>query len=227
MTPHHHWAQSAAWSLDAALLALDARAVIEARAIRAQQEAAAEPLRSPSWGSRRALGGHGDPTGDALLTIGTARPNRYADLAADVQEQLHGVSHHLPGDSFNPLYRIREALPAFSPGTAHATWRLLDRLDGRVRRTRGLDIPSGRRHLVDVACPVCAGRALYVQTAGPESDWTVVCAGSWRDGRDNPCLCVGEGCPCGMDGAVEGVVHIWLRHVVLGAVAGAAPAGTK
>ncbi|MCM0673181.1 hypothetical protein NCC78_00315 [Micromonospora phytophila] len=50
--------------------------------------------------------------------------------------------------------------------------------------------------------------------------WTVVCA------TNRLCagvgLVEGEGCPCGMPGAVEGVAHIWPHPLVLGAVAGAA-----
>lgn len=221
MTPHHLHATAAAWSLQAALDRLARRADTERRAIIAELMEPPPLLRSPVWGRRQALGGHGDPTTGAV--IDTERPprrNRYAELAADITARLTLPAGHLPGDG-NPLDRILTAIPGMLPGTASATTKLLVRCDERVRQE--LRIGSDRRHLVDIACPACGERALYVQTAGPEHAWTVVCTGSRRDGRHNPCLCVGQGCPCRMEGAVEGVAHIWPRAAVLGAVAGAAP----
>lgn len=208
-SPHHLHATAAAWSLNTALTHLDATAVTEAHAIAAEQAAAAEPLRSPLWGRRHALGGHGDPTGDAVLTVGiTQRRNRYAELQADVIAQLDGVARHLPGlGAIDPLYRIRQHIPAMQPGTAAATTILLAKLDGRVRRQ--LRIGPDRRLLPGVACPACGRRPMYVQTSGPEPAWTVVCAAD--------CRCTGQGCPCEVPGAVEGVAHIWPRSVVLGA----------
>ncbi|MFI6228897.1 hypothetical protein ACIBCR_16460 [Micromonospora echinospora] len=206
-SPHHLHATAAAHSLDAALHQLDHQADLEARAIRAEQAAAREPLRSASWGRRTALGGHGDPTGDAALTARTGgRPNRYAELASSTLDRLNAVAQHLPPvDGGEALYRIQTAIPGMSPGTAAGTTTLLLRLDERVRRE--LRIGPDRQPLTGVACPACRHRLVYVQTAGPEHAWTVVCA--------KPCHCVGQGCRCGQKDAVEGPVHIWPRDQVL------------
>ncbi|MEU7590695.1 hypothetical protein AB0A95_30940 [Micromonospora sp. NPDC049230] len=224
-SPHHLHATAATWSLGAALTTLHATAAIEARAIRAQVATAAEPLRSPSWGRRYALGGHGDPTGDAINATRSARarPNRYELLHADVQEQLLTVAHHLPHpEHINPLGRIRASIPGMQPGTAAGTTRLLDRLDERVRRI--LRLRPALERLPDVTCPACRRRLVYVQTAAPLDEQTVIC------GRGCRCTGVGldgQGCACGTAYRVEGVAHIWLRSDVLGAVAGAAPTTTR
>ncbi|XTZ18174.1 hypothetical protein ACQSSU_12770 [Micromonospora echinospora] len=216
--PHRLHATAAAHSLDVALRQLDHQADLEDRAIREEQAAAREPLRSAAWGRRTALGGHGDPTGDAVLTARSGgRPNRYADLARDVDKRLTNVAQHLPPiTGFNPLYRLQQAIPGMSPGTAAITTTLLVRLDERVRRE--LRIGPDRQPLTGVECPACRHRLVYVQTAGPQDAWTVVCG--------KPCHCVGVGCRCEQSGAIEGPVHIWPRAAVLGAVAGAAPTQT-
>ncbi|MFU8850651.1 hypothetical protein ACNAW0_06665 [Micromonospora sp. SL1-18] len=118
-------------------------------------------------------------------------------------------------DHPQPLGRIIEMIPGTLPGTAAVLARHLADEDALLRRPDWLNLPPGRQPLVGMPCPACAERGLYVQTAGPESVWTaVVC--------DCPCKGVsdtgGNGCPCGMPGAVEGVTPIWPRHVVLGAV---------
>ncbi|GLY21679.1 hypothetical protein [Micromonospora sp. NBRC 101691] len=216
--PHRLHATAAAHSLDAALRQLHHQADAEARAIREEQAAAREPLRSASWGRRTALGGHGDPTGDAVLTARTGgRPNRYANLVHDVDERLTAVARHLPATVIGrPLTRLLSAIPGMSPGTAAITTTLLVKLDERVRRE--LRIGPDRKPLTGVECPACRHRLVYVQTAGPEDVWTVVCA--------KPCHCTGVGCRCGQKDAVEGPVHIWPRDQVLtGSAISASSAG--
>ncbi|WKU03735.1 hypothetical protein [Micromonospora sp. HUAS LYJ1] len=207
MTPHYLHARAATLSLEFALDQLGAQAELEARAIRAEQAAVREPLRSASWGRRTALGGHGDPTGDAVLTARAgARPNRYANLHHDVLERLAAVAHHLPPTGgINPLHRVQVAIPGMQPGTAATLTTLLSKLDERVRRE--LRIGPDREPLPGVECPACRHRLVYVQIAGPEHAWTVVCG--------KPCRCVGQGCRCEQPGAVEGPVHIWPRSEVL------------
>jgi hypothetical protein len=197
---HHHHATATAATLEAALQQLDAQTVAEARAIAALADAAADPIRSPSWGRRHALGGHGDPVGDAILTIGTAtRRNRYADLSHDVNDQLRQVARHLPADGWlRPLDRIQAAIPAMSTRAAAHTTQLLDRLNDRVRRQ--LRLGGGLDHLRGVECPACQGRLVYAYTASPD---TVIC-------RDD-CRCAGPGCRCRLDGAVAGALHVWIR----------------
>ncbi|WP_025620787.1 hypothetical protein [Salinispora cortesiana] len=208
MTPHHLHATAAAWSLNAALAQLEARATAEARAIAAEQAAAVEPISSPTWGRRHALGGHGDPTSDAILTAtaGPLRRNRYAETQTGIISQLDAVARHLPGHGVaDPLQRIRQHIPAMQPGTAAALTALLRKLDGRARRV--LRVGPDRDPLRGVACPACHCRHMHVQTSGPQYAWTVVCSAG--------CRCVGQGCGCGMPGAVEGVAHIWPRVAVL------------
>ena len=174
MTSHHLRARAALHSLHIALDQLADRATAEARAIDAQRTAAAEPLKSPSWGRRYALGGHGDPTGDAVLTIGEARPNQYAEQHTEAWEQLHEVAQHLPVQGFNPLDRIETALPAMSQKAAEATRTLLDRIDQRVRRL--LKISDDRQLLPGVACPVCdTAGVLALRTSAPETECVVEC----------------------------------------------------
>lgn len=172
---HRLDATAAAWSLHAALHALTARATAEDKA--AQIAAAAledhDGLRSPTWGGRRALGGHSDPTATAYLVGGLAvRANRYADLADDVTGQLHSIAQHL-GSCGDPLDRIRLAVPLMSDRAAEATTTALTHLDGIVRRLLRI---GPDREPVPGPCPVCDVRErLYVQTPGPVEAWTVVC----------------------------------------------------
>lgn len=169
----HLHAQAAAWSLRAALSTLADRAAAEDRVIAIQQAAAADPLKSPLWGRRHALGGHGDPTGNAILTVDLSRANRYADLLGEVQGQLDGVAKHLPAAGHDPLGRIEAAIPAMSRPAAAATRRLLDRIDGRIRRL--LHEPDDRQLLPRVRCPACDATALTLRTSAPPADRVIGC----------------------------------------------------
>lgn len=216
MTPHHLHALAAAWSLQAARRTLTDLAREEAARNTNTLLDAAPILRAPVYGTRLSGGSHGDPVGD-LLTA-ERRPVRvttWADLRATADKRLGGIAAMLRIDGPN-LARIIELTPRVLPGTAAVLARHLADEDRWVRDAIG--VGCERRHLVDIECPACAERALYVQTAGPQDAWTIVCDGSRRDGRHNPCLCTGQGCRCGMDGAVEGVAHIWPRNVVLAGV---------
>ncbi|MFF0721325.1 hypothetical protein [Micromonospora sp. NPDC003816] len=211
---HHQHADAVAATLDAALWQLDAHAVMEARAIADLADAAADPIRSPTWGRRHALGGHGDPVGDAILGLGgRIRRNRYADLSREVTEQLDGVARHLPAPLgwTAPLTRIRDAIPAMTTHAAGRTTLLLDRLNGRIRRQ--LRIGTGLDHLAGLECPACRDRLVSAYTAAPA---TVIC-------RCDHCRCTGPGCHCRLPGAVVGAPHVWVRAR---AVAGAIPTNT-
>lgn len=175
-------ATAALWSLRAALAALDNRTADEARAIIGEQAAAADPLKSPLWGRRHALGGHGDPTGDAVLTLGPARSNRWAVLADEVQDQLAGVARELPPASTTDLDRFAAAIPAMSPTAATATRKLLDRIDSRIRRL--LHEPSDRQLVPRIRCPACDAVGLAIRTSAPLAQQVVECitcdAAWWR-----------------------------------------------
>ncbi|WP_433793954.1 hypothetical protein [Actinoplanes sp. CA-252034] len=165
-------ASAALHTLEAALDALADRVVDEDRAIRAEQAARAEPLKSPTFGRRHALGGHGDPTGDAVGTLGTPRPNRYEKLEREVHRQLRDVAEYLPGlDS--PFVRIQNAVPHMSDRMADATRLLADRVDGRIRRQ--LQIGHDHQFVPRVPCPACDVVALAIRTAPPLADRIVEC----------------------------------------------------
>lgn len=170
---HQLHASAALHSLRAALAVLDHRADDEYRAIATERAAAADPLKSPTFGRRHALGGHGDPTGDAILTIGTTRTNRWAELEHTVHSQLAGVAQHLPAAAGSPLDRIAAGLPAMSGTAAAATRRLLDRIDSRIRRL--LHEPDDRQLLSRVRCPACDTVALVLRTSAPPADRIIQC----------------------------------------------------
>ncbi|MFI5895704.1 hypothetical protein ACIA5D_36975 [Actinoplanes sp. NPDC051513] len=137
LTPSRQWSalSAAAAALRATSALLEERQADEATAIRAGRAAAADPLKSPSFGRRHALGGHGDPTAGAIDTISSPpRPNPYARLETEIREQLHNVAKHLPlPGRLGDVYRIHQAFPGTSPA-ADACRLFLDRLDGRISR---------------------------------------------------------------------------------------------
>ncbi|MFY1588973.1 hypothetical protein ACN267_31285 [Micromonospora sp. WMMD734] len=215
MTPHHLHATAALESLRLARHHLAALARDEAaRNVWAEQLPAA-PISSPAYGTRHAIGGHADPvSGRLAVEEPPVRAVTWATRWEIADSRLNGIARMFGIAQTHTLARIRHAIPAMLPATAAVLARHLVDEDALVRGW--LDLPAYREPLPSAACPHCGERQLVVQTAGPVEAWTVVCA----TGR----LCTGAGCPCEMEGAVEGVPHIWPRAVVLGAVAGAAPA---
>ena len=219
MTPHHLHALAAAWSLQAARDVLANLARDEAAQIAAAALESPSVLRSPVYGGGRVSGGHSDPTPRMIAVDDRpARRNRWAEMAQRLDHKLDWLADtlRLPYGLDDGIDRIIECIPAMSPGTAAILARHLVDEERWVREAIGQPRPTAP--LVGVPCPHCGERQLHVQTAGPESAWTVICA----TGR----LCTGAECGCGMPGAVEGVAHIWRRDHVLRAIAGAAPTQT-
>jgi hypothetical protein len=179
--PERLRAGAAMWSLRAALALLVERDAQEARAIADERAAAADPLRSPMFGQRRALGGHSDPTSEALLLLGDSpRDNRYSRLADEVAEQLTGVVQHLPAGGHDSLARIEAAIPAMSKTAAKATWHLLDRIDGRIRRLLGER--QDQQFIPRARCPWCDAVSLVVRLSPPRPARVVectICDGAW------------------------------------------------
>ena len=193
-------AQAALWSLRAALALLADRIAEEDRAIRAARAAAADPLRSPMWGRRHALGGYGDPTSEAIEALGSvaARPNRWASLEREVLEQLASVAQHLPGQrcdgcprqhactalgcarvtrmtilSSDNLLVFEVAIPGMSAAAADATRVLCDRLDTRIRRLLG--VPFDQHLVPRTPCPDCDTVSLIMRTSPPPAQRVVEC----------------------------------------------------
>lgn len=215
MTPHHLHALAAAWSLQAARTSLATLARNEAAQIAAERREAPSLLRSTVYGGRHGSGSHSDPTPRMIaLANRPERRNRWAEMEDRLRLKLRWIADQIPTPELpaGSLARIIAAVEHLQPGAARVVAQHLADEDAWVRDA--IRQPRPVQPLPGVACPHCGERQLVVQTAGPVDAWTVVCA----TGR----LCVGQGCPCGMPGAVEGVSHIWPRHVVLGAVAGGA-----
>ncbi|WP_326564539.1 hypothetical protein [Micromonospora peucetia] len=203
MTPHHLHATAAAWSLQAALAALQTAAVAAVTgAIDGSRGTAEYAIPSQQFGRRHGLGGHSDPTADlALGAWAPGRPDPCAEALGGILRQLDTVAGLLPGaPGMDPLTRIRQAIPAMSAHAAQRTAEALAHLDQSARRV--LHMGPARDPLTRRPCPGCGQRRLEVTTAGPLADRVVVCA-------------------------ADGCHAIWPRHVVLGAVAGAAPTTTN
>ncbi|MEU7771245.1 hypothetical protein AB0C44_07955 [Micromonospora taraxaci] len=221
MTPPHLHATAAAWSLQAARGRLATLATDEAAQIAAEAMEAPSVLRSPVYGGPHASGSHSDPTpGMVGIAERPGRRNRWAEMRGRLDGKLDWIADtlRLPYALDDGITRILEAISAMQPGTAATVTRHLVDEEKWVRAAIREDRPTA---LLDVPCPACDARCrLRVQTVGPQDAWTVVCTGHWEDGEHHPCLCTGQGCPCGMPGAVEGVAHIWPRAAVIGAVGG-------
>lgn len=179
--PERLRAGAAVWSLRASLTLLQDREQQEGRAIADERAAAADTLKSPLYGARLTVGGHGDPTSDALLLLDEpTRTNRFTAWLSEVTGQLDGVAQHLPQAGHDSLARIESAIPAMSKAAALATWRLLDRIDGRVRRL--LQVPSDHQLIPRVRCPWCDAVGLTMRLAPPQPDRVVECTtcdGAW------------------------------------------------
>ncbi|BEL07845.1 hypothetical protein Q0Z83_060360 [Actinoplanes sichuanensis] len=180
-TPEHLRASAALWSLRASLSTLSDREAAEDKAIADERVAAADPLKSPVWGGRQALGGHSDPTTDALLQLtGPVRENRFTPLLEEVTGQLANVAQHLPPAGVTSLVRIVAALPQLSKPAAFSTWQLADRIDSRIRRL--LSLPGDRQYVPRVKCPWCDAVSLVMRLEPPQPDRVVectTCTGAW------------------------------------------------
>ncbi|WP_420123191.1 hypothetical protein [Nakamurella sp.] len=208
-SPHHMHATAAALAVRDARTRMATLATTTARRAVDHRLQAATVLRSPTYGTRHAIGGHGDPVGGLLTAPApTTRDTTWVDLFRRSTGRLEWLARMIHADEGPAVGRILTAIPRLSPATAAVVARHLVDEDAWVRAAVGLGPACSP--LPGVVCPHCGERQLVVQTAGPVEAWTVVCA----TGR----LCTGAGCPCGMPGAVEGVPHIWPRAVVLAGV---------
>ncbi|MGW9196071.1 hypothetical protein [Micromonospora chersina] len=212
MHPHLLHARAAAWALQTALEALEAHAMEAVADALAGDRSGEVSIPSQAYGCRRQLGNHGDPTANAALGAwAPGGPNPDAALLGDLLRQLDQAAQHLPGaPGMDPLTRIRQHIPRMRPHVAAKTTEALTHLN-KIARER-LFLPPDRTPITG-ACPGCRARgALYLQTSGPEQEWSVVCG--------TGCLCAGQGCPCGMPVTEAGVGHIWPAALLM-------PAGTR
>jgi len=203
--PHQLHAFDALWSLRRSWPLLRAAA----GAIAMQP---ADGLHGQTYGSRHAIGGHGDGPLGALVGD-LAERQRYEQLLDRVREQLL-QAYWLARSGAPQLARaqvlpyLAAAIPAVTPATARDIGAYLRSADDTARRALHLDLD--RQALVGVDCPGCLARMLEVHTAAPDRhDWTVVCAAR--------CRCRGEDCPCASPGTLPaaGVPHIWPLRAVL------------
>lgn len=182
MHPHQLRATAALWALRAALDTLESHAALEARVIAEKTAAYAEPLRSPLWGRRNALGGHSDPTADAADTIRDTPTNRWAELWHETNQQLRHVANELQPAGIRPLDRFETAIPTMSERAANATRTLLDRTDARIRRL--LHEPDDRQLIPRIRCPTCDTTSLVTRTTAPPARQIIECttcdAAWWR-----------------------------------------------
>ncbi|MGW4467488.1 hypothetical protein [Micromonospora sp. NPDC004704] len=201
--PYRLHATAAAHSLHNALTALAPLA----RAERAADREPRDGLKSWAPGIGGGGGsGHGDPSG--TLAVATQRRSPCARLEADVANTLHWLATQLNLDGTGELLsRITAAIPDLRPVLAGRAYQWLHEADTAVREQLGM-MPDEWPLPVAQACPACSAYLLRVQVAAPDSAaWTVVCT------RD--CVCLGDGCPCGMPVRVVGVRHIWDRSSAL------------
>ncbi|XTZ17063.1 hypothetical protein ACQSSU_06700 [Micromonospora echinospora] len=207
-SPHHHHATRVAWALHTALARLTELVAIETRRRGDHYLAAADRLRSPVYGVRHTTGDHADPVSGILTAPQpSGHTSGWVELSRRATDRLEWIARQFraePGRA--ALDAIHHRIPHLLPGTAALLHRHLADEDAWIRTACRLE-PAGMP-LVGVPCPRCSVRGLTVHTDGPQDAWTVTCT----------CLCVGQGCTCQMDGAVEGVQHIWPRADVLDAV---------
>lgn len=203
--PIHLHATAAIWSLHIARTTLSSHVHHEATHHGSEGPLAAAPLlRSPLWGTRHALGDHGDPVATVLLTNDEPQEATWANLAHRLARRLAWLADQTGADPGpDPLARIRTALPRLQPGTVAIVVRHLQDEDRWIRGALRLD-PAGEL-LPGTECPVCGARPLRLLPTGRHSG-VVVCG----DG----CRCIGQGCRCRMPVQVKGVAHIWTSATV-------------
>lgn len=172
-----------------------------ARTITVARKEPPDGLRSTTYGTRSATGGHSDRvlhlvTSDSELE----RLCRHAVRADHTLVWLAGHAAPGPGD---PAARLTAAVPNLLAPTAEHIARWVAEADERLRRVLGM--PPDRVPMPGVPCPACGCRRLQVCSAALDrTGWTVVC--------DAGCRCIGARCPCttGVQGEhAAGVPHIW------------------
>ncbi|GIE29987.1 hypothetical protein Ait01nite_030320 [Actinoplanes italicus] len=239
--PHQLHAQAALWSLRRALRHLDEHrdallirrpqlGPAESRPRTLAQLARHDELLRTERAERKA----GSLTG-LKPSAGSAAPGDapgLADLERDLHQvlvEVHGLlayAHHRdPLLAWTPLWHevldewdirrdarwtwLSVVLPATPARIAEAVALALVDADQLVRSYAGLDADLIAPPLAP-PCPACDRRRLRIQSSAPDSArWTVTCASS--------CVCIGDGCECGMDVPTRGVRHIWAADSALAA----------
>lgn len=136
--------------------------------------------------------GHGDPVGGAAVGVGDPSSGRLEQLASSVETRLRWVTRDVP------LERVAGILPRMNSSGAAILAGWFGGIDREIREALGMG--DGLEILPGTQCPACGMRPLRVYPGGP-----VICS--------TRCLCVGQGCGCGMPLRVTGVEHIWERSV--------------
>jgi len=198
--PHIPWALSNCWSLRRAWATL--------RDTETLPDGDAGTIRSWRPGTGGGHGsGHGDPLGDAV-TASVSRGGSLTRVADTIREDVDAARwiatsalRHTGMPVGPALAVLTSVIPDLDPAVAGEVARYLDHADKAARRALRLDVdhwavPS------NPPCPACGVREMRARTSNPDSaGWPVICGAG--------CLCVGNGCPCGMVVRARRVPHIW------------------
>lgn len=163
-------------------------------------------LRSPAAGSVRSAGGHGDPVGSAVLTLGgSGYRDRLIEHTTEDAAAAYWLARSDPaGRNLPPapmLAALTAVLPSVAPATARDATAALSRADARIRRA--LRLPADHRPLLGTpACRGCDSHTLRLWTSPPDpGDWVIICVAD--------CRCRGDRCACRMDVRERGLPHVW------------------
>lgn len=171
-------------------------------------------LRSPAYGTRRALGGHADPTPTAA-DLGPATAVRTRSIAEHIRQHvdnawwlLADANRHQPLPTGPALTTMIGLLAACPPDRATEAADYLTDADRELRAhlRLGADIAAMPGN---PKCPACQQRRLTIHTSAPlHADRTIRC--------HNPkCRCTGPLCPCRMTVQAKRVAHIWPLTAVI------------
>jgi hypothetical protein len=205
--PHVLHAEAALWSLRCARQLLADQVDREAADNGAQLLAAAPILTSPTWGTRHAVGGHGDPTGLLVLGELSTRVTTWSERAHRLGRRLGWLADQVDGGGRgDPLARIATLIGASAARSAPVVAIVARHLADEDRWIRdALALDPEETVLPGTQCPACGHRPLRALPTG-RAGGVVVC----RPG----CTCSGEGCGCGMPVLAPGVGHIWATSAL-------------
>lgn len=154
----------------------------------------------------RSSGGHGDSVSSTALADICPRPNPWAGLLVRVGSTLGWLTSRVGAPAGRDrIEGLELVLPRLAAPVAWDLARWVADLDREVRAAVEM-YREDRPVPTNPPCPACGLQLLRMRVALAAKDWDVVCG--------VPCLCAGEGCPCGMPVRPIGVPHIWLWETI-------------